>query len=100
MGLAERMGRLEGGEKADVFRHQARGWGWSRRGDVGLQLVGGTDGRSVRDVFVAGRAVLRDGGCVNVDAETLWREAGAMQQSLLDRAGIVVPHRLPQIDAH
>ena len=59
----------------------------------------GTDGRSVRDVFVAGREVVRDGRCITVDTEALWREADAMQQSLLDRAGIVVPHRWPQIDA-
>ena len=99
VGMADRIGSLEVGKQADVVIHRASGWGWSPRGDVGLQLVWGTDGRSVRDVFVAGRAVVRDGRCVNVDAESLWREAGAMQQSLLDRAGIVVPHRWPQIDA-
>ena len=46
-----------------------------------------------------GREVLRDGRCVTVDTEALWRESRAMQQSLLQRAGIVVPHRWPQIDA-
>ena len=54
---------------------------------------------SVRDVFVAGRVVVRDGVCTNVDSEAVWREANRRQQSLLDRAGIVVPHRWPQIDA-
>ena len=99
IGMADRIGSLEPGKQADVVVHRANGWGWKPRGDVGLQLVWGTDGRSVRDVFVAGRPVVRDGRCVTVDTDTLWRDAGAVQQSLLDRAGIVVPHRWPQIDA-
>ena len=62
----------------------ADGWGWSPRGDVGLQLVWGTDGRSVRDVFVAGRRGDPRRTCVTVDTDALWRESDAMQQSLLD----------------
>jgi 5-methylthioadenosine/S-adenosylhomocysteine deaminase len=99
IGMADRIGSLEPGKQADVVVHRASGWGWAPRGDVGLQLVWGTDGRSVRDVFVAGRQVVRDGQCVTVDTHTLWHEADAAQQSLLRRAGIVVPHRWPQIDA-
>jgi 5-methylthioadenosine/S-adenosylhomocysteine deaminase len=98
IGMGDRVGSLEAGKQADIVVHRANGWGWSPRGDIGLQLVWGTDGRSVRDVFVAGREVVRDGRCVTVDTEALWRESEAMQQSLLDRAGIVVPHRWPQID--
>lgn len=100
VGMADRIGSLEVGKQADVVIHRTSGWGWSPRGDIGLQLVWGTDGRSVRDVFIAGQQVLRDGRCVTIDADALWDEAAAMQQSLLDRAGIVVPHRWPQIDAH
>jgi 5-methylthioadenosine/S-adenosylhomocysteine deaminase len=99
IGMADRIGSLEVGKQADIVVHRASGWGWSPRGDIGLQLVWGTDGRSVRDVFIAGREVVRDGRCVTVDTEALWRESEAMQQSLLLRAGIVVPHRWPQIDA-
>ena len=96
--MADRIGSLEAGKQADIVVHRANGWGWSPRGDIGLQLVWGTDGRSVRDVFVAGREVVRDGRCVTVDTEALWRESEAMQVSLLQRAGLVVPHRWPQID--
>lgn len=99
IGMADRIGSLEAGKQADIVVHRASGWGWSPRGDVGLQLVWGTDGRSVRDVFIAGRDVVRDGRCVTVDTDALWRESEAMQQSLLQRAGIVVPHRWPEIDA-
>jgi 5-methylthioadenosine/S-adenosylhomocysteine deaminase len=99
IGMADRIGSLEAGKQADIVVHRASGWGWSPRGDIGLQLVWGTDGRSVRDVFIAGRDVVRDGRCVTVDADALWRESESMQQSLLQRAGIAVPHRWPQIDA-
>jgi 5-methylthioadenosine/S-adenosylhomocysteine deaminase len=99
IGMADRIGSLEPGKQADIVVHRASGWGWAPRGDVGLQLVWGTDGRSVRDVLVAGREVVRDSRCTTVDTETLWREADAMQRSLLQRAGIVVQHRWPQIDA-
>ena len=99
IGMADRIGSLEPGKQADIVIHRASGWGWAPRGDIGLQLVWGTDGRSVRDVFIAGRNVVRDGRCVTVDTDALWRESEAMQHSLLQRAGIVVPHRWPQIDA-
>jgi 5-methylthioadenosine/S-adenosylhomocysteine deaminase len=100
VGMAERIGSLEVGKQADIVVHRARGWGWSPRGDVGLQLVWGSDGRSVRDVFIAGRDVVRDGRCVTVDTDAVWDEAANRQQSLLDRAGITVPHRWPQCHAH
>jgi 5-methylthioadenosine/S-adenosylhomocysteine deaminase len=99
IGMADRIGSLEVGKQADIVVHRAVGWGWSPRGDVGLQLVWGTDGRSVRDVFVAGTPVIRDGRCVTVDAQALGREAQDRQQSLLDRAGITIPHVWPQIDS-
>jgi 5-methylthioadenosine/S-adenosylhomocysteine deaminase len=99
IGMADRIGSLEVGKQADIVVHQATDWGWSPRGDVGLQLIWGTDGRSVRDVFVAGQAVIRDGQCVTVDAAALRRGAQARQSALLDRAGITIPHVWPQVDA-
>jgi 5-methylthioadenosine/S-adenosylhomocysteine deaminase len=99
IGMQDRIGSLEPGKQADLVVHRAEGWGWSPRGDLGLQLVWGTDGRSVRDVLVAGRPVVRDGRCVTVDAEALWQDAAAAQASLLERAGITVPHVWPHLDA-
>lgn len=98
IGMAGRIGSLEVGKQADVVIHRASGWGWSPRGDVGLQLVWGTDGRSVRDVLVAGRPVVLDGQCVNVDAGAVNSAAQEAQGALLARAGIDVPHRWPQRD--
>lgn len=99
IGLADRIGSLEVGKRADIVVHDATNWGWSPRGDVGLQLVWGTDGRSVRDVFINGKAVIRDRECVTVDAAALRRDAQDRQRSLLQRAGITVPHLWPHIDA-
>ncbi|MEP7114929.1 MAG: amidohydrolase family protein [Ilumatobacteraceae bacterium] len=100
IGMADRIGSIEVGKQADIVVHHATDWGWSTRGDVGLQLVWGTDGRTVRDVFVAGSPVIRDGRCVTVDAPAMRREAAVQQRSLLDRAGITIPHVWPHIDAH
>lgn len=99
IGMDDRIGSLEVGKQADIVVHRTDGWGWVPRGDVGLQLVWGTDGRSVRDVFVAGRQVIRDGRCTTVDTDALAHEAQQRQRSILERTGITVPHRWPQVDA-
>ncbi|HEY7627947.1 MAG TPA: amidohydrolase family protein [Ilumatobacteraceae bacterium] len=99
LGLGERIGSLEVGKQADIVIHDATDWGWSPRGDVGLQLVWGTDGRSVRDVFVAGQPVIRHRECVTVDAAKLRSRGQAQQRSLLERAGITIPHVWRHIDA-
>jgi 5-methylthioadenosine/S-adenosylhomocysteine deaminase len=99
IGMGDRIGSLEVGKQADIVVHEATDWGWSPRGDVGLQLVWGTDGRSVRDVFVNGNPVIRDRRCVTVDAPALRLAAREQQRSLLDRAGITIPHLWPHVDA-
>jgi len=99
IGMADRIGSLEVGKQADVVIHRGSGWGWSPRGDIGLQLVWGTDGRSVRDVFVAGRPVVIDGQCLTVDVAAVNEAAQEAQGALLARAGIEVPHRWPYRDA-
>ncbi len=99
VGMGDRIGSIEVGKQADLVVHATTGPGWTPRGDVGLQLVWGTDGRSVRDVLVAGRPVVRDGRCVTVDEAALAADSAAAQASLLGRAGIEVPHRWPEEDA-
>jgi len=99
IGMADRIGSLEVGKQADIVVHDASDHGWMPRGDIAMQLVWGTDGRSVRDVFIAGRQVVRDGRCTTVDVGALRAEAQARQRSLLDRAGLTVPHVWPHVDA-
>jgi 5-methylthioadenosine/S-adenosylhomocysteine deaminase len=99
IGMGDRIGSLEVGKQADIVIHRAGSDGWFNGGDIGLQLIWGTDGRTVRDVFVAGEPVVRDGHCVTVDLAALQREAADRRRSLLARAGITLPHVWPQIEA-
>ena len=99
IGMSDRIGSLEPGKQADIVVHRTDTPGWSPRGDIGLQLVWGTDGRSVRDVYVAGRRVVADGRPTAIDPGELNEIAGDRQTKLLERAGIVTPHPWPYVDA-
>ena len=99
IGMDDRIGSLEAGKQADIVVHDTSSIEWVPRGETILQLVWGTDGRSVRDVVVAGRPVVRHGACVSVDVAALRAEAEAAQRSLLARAGLDIPHRWPHIDS-
>jgi 5-methylthioadenosine/S-adenosylhomocysteine deaminase len=95
VGMAGRIGSLEEGKQADLVVHDATGPQWIPRGDVAQQLVWSADGRSVRDVVVAGRVVVRQGRCVTVDEGALREEAAKASAELLARAGVTVRHRWP-----
>ena len=98
--MADRIGSLEPGKQADLVVHRTDGLGLdAARRRRAAARVGHRRPVACATSFVAGKPVVRDGRCVTVDAEALWRDAGAAQQALLDRAGITVPHRWPQIDA-
>ena len=99
IGCDDRIGSLEEGKQADIVIHRTDLPGWTPRGDVGLQLVWGTDGRSVRDVFVAGRQVVADGRVTTIDTDALAEVAQERQRALLERAGITVPQVWPHLDA-
>lgn len=99
IGMADRIGSIEVGKKADLVLHRTDVAGWMPRGDVALQLVWGTDGRSVRDVIIDGRVVVADGRVLTVDVESLRAEAASAQRALLARAGIDIPHPWPHRDA-
>ena len=100
IGMGDRIGSLEPGKQADIVVHRTDTPGWAPRGDVGLQLVWGTDGRSVRDVYVAGRRVVADGRPTAIDLGELHEIASHRQEKLLARAGIDVPHPWPYVDAN
>lgn len=99
IGFGDRIGSIEIGKQADLVVHRTDTPAWTPRGDVGLQLVWGTDGRSVRDVFVAGRHVVADGQITTIDTTALAEAASEHQTSILRRTGISVPHPWPHIDA-
>ena len=99
VGMADRIGSLEPGKLADIVVHDGRAAAWTPRGDVALQLVWSADGRTVRDVLVGGRQVVRDGRCVTVDVDDLRAQATTAAAALFRRAGLEVPHRWPHIEA-
>ena len=49
------------------------------------QLIWAGDGRSVSDVLIAGRVVVRDRRCIAVDVDALRAEAVARRDALLAR---------------
>jgi 5-methylthioadenosine/S-adenosylhomocysteine deaminase len=97
VGMADRIGSLEPGKQADIVIHDATRPEWQPRGEIGLQLVWSADGRSVRDVLVAGEVVVRGGRCVSVDESELHELAAARVADLHRRAGITVPRRWPLV---
>jgi 5-methylthioadenosine/S-adenosylhomocysteine deaminase len=100
IGMADRIGSLEAGKRADLAILDATGPQWTPRGDLAHQLVWSADGRCVRDVLIDGRPVVRDHACVTVDEAELRRTAQGASADLLKRAGLTVPHRWPLIPAH
>ncbi len=76
VGKGDLIGSLEIGKQADVVVHDTSGPQFLPRStDPALELVWATDGRSVSDVVVAGRQVVRDGRCITVDIDALRAEA-------------------------
>ena len=88
VGLAGTVGTIETGQRADLLVHGG-GPNWVPPGsDPVLQLVWGSDGRSVRDVVIDGRVVVRDGRCDTVDVDAVAPEAVRAGRRLLERAGL------------
>jgi 5-methylthioadenosine/S-adenosylhomocysteine deaminase len=89
VGLGDRVGSLTVGRRADLVVHDTRQPQFVPPGaDPYLQLVWGTDGRTVRHVVVDGRVVVRDGRCTGVDEVALRAEAAVRAVALRRRAGL------------
>jgi 5-methylthioadenosine/S-adenosylhomocysteine deaminase len=100
VGMADEIGSIEPGKQADLVVHDTTALQWSPRGDVALQLVWSADGRTVRDVLVGGRVIVRDGRCLHVDLDAARATAREAAAALFARAGLTVPHRWPHVPAH
>jgi len=88
VGLGDTVGSLEVGKRADIVVHDATRLELTPRGtDPVRQLVWAADGRSVVDVVVDGRVVVRDGRVVTVDLEPFVDAAVERQQFMLSRVG-------------
>jgi 5-methylthioadenosine/S-adenosylhomocysteine deaminase len=88
LGLDDRIGSLEVGKQADLVVHSTVGAQWAPLApDPVRQLVWASDGRSVSDVVIAGRPVVRAGRCVTVDVDALRAQAAIRQAQLLVELG-------------
>ncbi|MEE9415255.1 MAG: amidohydrolase family protein [Acidimicrobiales bacterium] len=89
LGVSDRVGSIEVAKQADLVVHDRKLINWvPHSDDPVLQLVWGSDGRSVRDVFVAGRKVVANHEVVGVDLSELSEQALIAGGSLLQRAGV------------
>ncbi len=96
IGADHLVGSLEVGKQADIVVHDRTGTEWyPHADDVVLQLLWGSDGRSVREVYVAGDRVIADRRPTRVDLERLGVEAQAARSALLRRSGIDPQPRWP-----
>ena len=88
IGKGDLIGSLEVGKQADIVVHDTSGVQFVPRStDSVRQLIWASDGRSVRDVIIAGREVVRDRRCVTVDLDSLRAEAGRRRDHLLASRG-------------
>ncbi|MEM9710991.1 MAG: amidohydrolase family protein [Actinomycetota bacterium] len=99
VGMADRVGSIEVGKRADLVVIDTSRVELAPRGDVALQLVWGGAARHVRDVVVDGEIVVRDGRSTRLDEAALLAEADDRQRSLLARAGIDRPSTWPEVPA-
>jgi 5-methylthioadenosine/S-adenosylhomocysteine deaminase len=91
LGIDDRVGTLEAGTAADLITVDLRGLDTAPTVSRPLHtavpnLVYGATGRDVRDVFVAGDPVVRDGEFVDADPRRAVAEATERARDLYDRA--------------
>jgi 5-methylthioadenosine/S-adenosylhomocysteine deaminase len=98
LGIADRLGSIEVGKQADLVVHDRSRIEWIPNSpDPVLQLVWGSDGRSVRDVYVAGKLVVDDGRVLGVNVAELAVSAAKAGRALRERAGIEPAVRPPLV---
>ena len=89
IGLADEIGSLAVGKRADIALIDTTGPEWVPRSpDPVMQLVWASDGRSVRHVVANGRIVVRDGEPTRVDRSELAAAAADRHRSLVERSGL------------
>jgi 5-methylthioadenosine/S-adenosylhomocysteine deaminase len=89
IGRGHDLGAIEVGRCADIVVHDIDAPSFvPAGGDPYLQLVWGTDGRSVIDVVIDGKVVVRNRVCVRVDERDVGDRARRAGQALLARTGL------------
>jgi cytosine/adenosine deaminase-related metal-dependent hydrolase len=95
VGLADSIGSLEVGKKADIVLHDIERPEWRPLMNVVNQMVWSADGRGVHTVFVDGVRVVSDYRCTLVDELQLYARAEIAGRAVCDRAGLAAPGPWP-----
>jgi len=86
--MADEVGSLEVGKKADVVLHDTDRPEWRPLLNVTNQLVWSADGRGVHTVFVDGAKVVDDYRCTTVDEGAIYAAAQAAGEAITARSGL------------
>ncbi|MEE4450655.1 amidohydrolase family protein [Novosphingobium resinovorum] len=95
MGLADTIGALAVGMKADVVAHDLARPEWVPLNNPVEQLVASADGRGVHSVWVDGVRVVEDQRCTLIDEAALQAEGQAMAEAILARSGLPLVSEWP-----
>jgi cytosine/adenosine deaminase-related metal-dependent hydrolase len=97
LGLADQIGSLEPGKKADIVIHSYRRPEWRPGQDVVNQLVYSAQSVGVDTVVADGDIILKDGQFTNVDEEAEYRQIDRAARALYERMGFRIQNRWPVI---
>jgi 5-methylthioadenosine/S-adenosylhomocysteine deaminase len=85
VGLDHRIGSIEVGKEADFVLFDASQPEWQPLYNPVSNLVYSATGSSVKDVFIAGEQVLKDGRLTRIDHDALMRQVGQAAERIAAR---------------
>jgi cytosine/adenosine deaminase-related metal-dependent hydrolase len=97
LGLAEAIGSLEVGKKADLVLHDTERPEWRPLLNVANQLVWSADGRGVHSVWVDGRRLVDNYRCTTLDEEKLYADAQLAGETIVARSGLPNKAKWPTV---
>jgi cytosine/adenosine deaminase-related metal-dependent hydrolase len=95
MGLAQEIGSLEVGKKADLVAHDTDRPEWRPMLNAVRQLVWSADGRGVHSVWVDGRRVVDAYRCTSIDEDRLYAQAQQAAEAIVARSGLPAVNAWP-----
>ena len=97
MGMADQIGSLEVGKKADLVLHDTDRPEWTPLLNPVNQLVWSADGRGVHSVWVDGKRVIDNYRCATMDEDAVMRQAQAAAKAITGRSGLPVVSPWPMV---
>lgn len=97
LGLADSIGSIEVGKKADLVAHDTRRPEWQPINNPVDQLVWSADGRGVHSVWVDGVRVVEDFRCTLIDEDALYDAGQQAAEAVLARSGLPLIGEWPTV---